>query len=246
MFNLKRKLYWLASFVLLLAATLFASVKGYFKPVFLTNIGIFLVFAFYTWQKNKRALIGRLLALLLIGAGLVFSASYTFNNILKPHQQDRINVWLQPSKCDPHGSLYNVIQSKLAIGSGGFYGRGYLEGIMTKLDYVPEQSTDFIFCTIGEEQGFVGTICILAIIFWLIYRIVVLAERQRSDFVRHYAYGVAGILFIHCFINIGMTMGLVPIIGIPLPFISYGGSSILAFSLMIGVLLKMDSQRFTA
>ena len=117
---------------------------------------------------------------------------------------------------------------------------------MTKLNYVPEQSTDFIFCTIGEEQGFFGSVGLLAILFLLIYRIVVLAERQRSEFARNYAYGAAGILFVHCFVNIGMTMGLVPIIGIPLPFISYGGSSLLAFSLMIGVLLKLDSQRFAA
>lgn len=245
-FNIKKKLYWMISFALLLAATIFATSKGHFKPVFITNLVILLAFAAYSWMDKKRALVGRLGILLIIGAILVFSASYTFNNILKSHQQDRINVWLQPSKCDPQGSLYNVIQSKLAIGSGGFYGKGYLNGTMTKLDYVPEQSTDFIFCTIGEEQGFLGAVGILIILFLLIYRIVVLAERQRAEFVRHYAYGVAGILFIHCFINIGMTMGLVPVVGIPLPFISYGGSSILAFSLMIGVLLKLDSQRFMA
>lgn len=244
--NIKKKTYWLIGFAVLLAATIFASSQGFFKPAFITNFVLLFAFSAYTWLDKKRALVGRLSALLAIGAVLAFSSSYTFNNILKPHQQDRINVWLQPSKCDPQGSLYNVIQSKLAIGSGGFYGKGYLNGTMTKLDYVPEQSTDFIFCTIGEEQGFLGAIGILTILFLLIYRIVVLAERQRSEFVRHYAYGVAGILFIHCFINIGMTMGLVPVVGIPLPFISYGGSSIMAFSLMIGVLLKLDSQRYMA
>ena len=242
-FSIKNKLYWLIGFLVLLATTIFISSKGYFLPIFIINLVIFIALVGYTWLDKKRALIGRLVTLLALGVIIVFSSSFTFNNVLQPHQQERINAWLQPSKSAP---LYNVIQSKLAICSGGFYGKGYLSGTMTMLDYVPEQSTDFIFCTIGEEQGFAGSVGIIAIIFLLIYRIVVLAERQRSDFARNYAYGIAGILFIHCFVNIGMTMGLVPVVGIPLPFISYGGSSILAFSLMIGVLLKLDSQRYTA
>lgn len=242
-FNIKQKLYWLGGFSVLLAATLFASSKGFFKYAFILNALVFIGFIVFNWAKNKRALVGRLFTFITIGGLLVFSASYTFDNVLKPHHQARINAWLQPSKTKP---LYNVVQSKLAIGSGGFYGKGYLNGKMTMLDYVPEQSTDFIFCTIGEEQGFVGSIGIVGIIFLLIYRIIVLAERQRSEFVRNYAYGVAGIIFLHCFVNIGMTMGLVPVVGIPLPFISYGGSSILAFSLMIGVLLKLDSERYKA
>ncbi len=242
--NFKQKLYWLIGFAILLATTIFiVSKTEWLKYVFLANALILLGLAFYHFAKNKRALVGRLVVLLSIGALLVFSASYSFNNILKPHHQARINAWLKPSE---GSALYNVVQSKLAIGSGGLYGKGYLNGKMTMLDYVPEQSTDFIFCTIGEEQGFVGVIGIVGIIFLLIYRIVSLAERQRSVFVRNYAYGVAGILFIHCFINIGMTMGVVPVVGIPLPFISYGGSSILAFSLMIGVLLKLDSERYRA
>jgi rod shape determining protein RodA len=241
-FNIKTKLYWLISFLILLSITLFASSRGYFLRVFIINLVLFIIFAGYTWLDKKRALISRLIIFLTLGAILVFSSNFAFNNILQPHQQARINAWLQPSKTAP---LYNVIQSKLAIGSGGFYGKGYLNGTMTLLDYVPEQSTDFIFCTIGEEQGFVGSVGIIGIIFLLIYRIVVLAERQRSEFSRNYAYAIAGILFVHCFVNIGMTMGLVPVVGIPLPFISYGGSSILSFSLMIGVLLKLDSQRYT-
>lgn len=242
-FNVKKKFYLLMGFAVFLATTLFITSKGLFTVIFLINIAVFLGFLIYTWMDKKRALVARLSAILAIGILMVFSANYTFHKILKSHQQDRINAWLQPSKTD---ELYNVVQSKLAIGSGGFYGKGYLKGTMTMLDYVPEQSTDFIFCTIGEEQGFVGSVGIIGIIFLLIYRIVTLAERQRSEFARNYAYGVAGILFLHCFVNIGMTMGLVPVVGIPLPFISYGGSSILAFSLMIGVLLKLDSQRFTA
>lgn len=246
MLNLKNKIYWLISFAVLLAASVFMLAQDLFSPVLIINTVIFLIFTGILWQNRKSGLILRLFALLVIGGIIAFSANYSFNNLLKPHQQDRMNVWLQPSKCDPQGSLYNVIQSKMTIGSGGFEGKGYLEGTMTKLNYVPEQSTDFIFCVIGEEQGFIGTFGVIALMSLLLYRIIVLAERQRSDFSRHYAYGVAGIIFIHFFINIGMTMGLVPIIGIPLPFISYGGSSILGFTLLIGVLLKLDSNRFTA
>lgn len=241
--SFKKKLYWLIGFLILSALSVFLSSRNLFLPVLCVNIALFLGIAGYTWLEKKRGLIARLLILLVIGSGLVYSASFTFNNVLQSHQRNRINAWLQPSKTT---ELYNVVQSKLAIGSGGLYGKGYLKGTMTMLDYVPEQSTDFIFCTIGEEQGFIGSVGIIGIIFLLIYRIVVLAERQRSVFSRNYAYGVAGILFVHCFINIGMTMGLVPVVGIPLPFISYGGSSILAFSLMIGVLLKLDSKRFSA
>jgi rod shape determining protein RodA len=132
----------------------------------------------------------------------------------------------------------------MAIGSGGLTGKGYLNGTLTKLNYVPEQRTDFIFCTVGEEQGFVGSLAIIGLFIFLIIRVIDLAERQRLNLFRNYGYGVAGILFLHFIINIGMTMGLLPIIGIPLPFISYGGSSLLAFSIMIAVLLKFDSQRY--
>ncbi len=246
MLNLKNTFYWLISFAVLLAATIYTAYQEFFFPVFIINLLIFLAFAIILWQNRKPGLIVRLFSLLAIGGLIAFSSNYTFNNLLKPHQQDRLNVWLQPSKCDPQGSLYNVIQSKMTIGSGGLDGKGFLNGTMTKLNYVPEQSTDFIFCVIGEEQGFIGSFGVISLIALLLYRIVVLAERQRSDFSRHYAYGVAGIIFFHSFINIAMTMGLVPIIGIPLPFISYGGSSILGFTLLIGVLLKLDSNRFTA
>jgi len=137
------------------------------------------------------------------------------------------------------------LQSKAAISSGGVQGKGFLQGNMTKLNYVPEQSTDFIFCTVGEEQGFIGSFAIITLFLILIVRISIIAERQRSNFSRQYAYGVAGIIFIHFMINLGMTMGLMPIIGIPLPFISYGGSSLMGFTLMIGVLLKLDSHRYS-
>jgi len=203
----------------------------------------FAVLGFIQW-KNKR---GRLVSVLglavVVGAGLSFAAGFAYN-ALKPHQQDRINVWLKPDKADPRGSLYNLHQSKLAIGSGGLTGKGIFKGTLTKLNYVPEQSTDFIFCTVGEEQGFIGSVGLVVLFTLLLIRITNIAERQRSNFSRHYAYGVAGILFIHIFINIGMTMGLLPIIGIPLPFISKGGSSLLGFTVMIAVLLKLDSHRY--
>ena len=183
---------------------------------------------------------------ILLSAGLVFMVSHAFNKILQPHQQDRINVWLRPEQCDPQGSLYNVLHSKIAIGSGGLQGKGFLNGSMTNLNYVPEQTTDFIFSTIGEEQGFVGSAGIIILYTMLILRIIAMAGRMRPGFNQNYAYCVAGLLFFHFFVNIGMTMGLVPIIGIPLPFISYGGSSLLAFTLMMAVLFKMDSTRFVA
>lgn len=174
------------------------------------------------------------------------SVNYLVNNILKEHQQERIWVWLRPEKCDPLGSLYNLEQSKYAIGSGGYFGKGFLEGERTKLDYVPEQSTDFIFCTVGEEWGFFGSFIIIALFITLLLRILFLAERQRFSFAKFYAYGVASILLFHIFVNVGMTMGVLPVIGIPLPFISYGGSSMISFSIMIGILLKLDSERSSA
>ncbi|MCB0661484.1 MAG: rod shape-determining protein RodA, partial [Saprospiraceae bacterium] len=211
--------------------------------VLLGTVIVFAATAFYHWGLKKDKVVFLLLTGLLIGATITFSANYAFNNFLASHQRDRINVWLRPSLCDPRGSLYNLVQSKMAIGSGGFQGKGFLEGNMTKLNFVPEQTTDFIFCTIGEEQGFIGTVAIIGLYLLLLIRITTLAERQRSDFSKYYAYGVAGIIFIHVFINIGMTIGLMPVVGIPLPFISYGGSSLLGFTLLIGVLLKLDAHR---
>lgn len=181
----------------------------------------------------------------LVTVAIIFSTSvnYIVNNLIGDHRQERIWVWLRPEKCHPLGPLYNVEQSKFAIGSGGWTGKGFLQGERTKLDYVPEQSTDFIFCTVGEEWGFLGTTFIILVFFALILRILFLAQRQRSLFTKYYALGVACILFFHVFINVGMTTGLVPVIGIPLPFISYGGSSLLSFSILMGLLIKLDSNR---
>jgi rod shape determining protein RodA len=192
-----------------------------------------------TRQRLQWMLVGLILAIILVQV-----ANFACYTLLAPHQQQRIKVWLQPANnADTRGSAYNLLHSKMAIGSGGFSGKGFLDGNMTKLKYVPEQSTDFIFCTVGEEQGFIGVVGVVVLYVLLLYRITLLAERQRSNFSRIYAYGVAGILFAHFIVNIGMTMGLFPIIGIPLPMLSYGGSSLIGFTLMIGVLLKLDNHR---
>ena len=186
-----------------------------------------------------------LIPAMIFSGGLAFSAQYVFENVLEQHQQNRINDWLRPSLSDPQGTIYNVRQSKLAIVSGGFKGKGFLGGTYTKLNYVPEQSTDFIFSTIGEEQGLIGAFGIIAIFVMLMLRLTIIAERSRLPFGRIFSYGVAGIIFIHFFINIGMSIGIVPVIGIPLPFISKGGTSLLAFSILIAIVLKQDSQRFS-
>ncbi len=200
----------------------------------LVNIGI----------KNVQSTLG---TVVVAATSILYASSvnYIFNNVLRRHQQERIWVWLRPEKCDPLGPLYNLEQSKFAIGSGGWTGKGFLQGERTKLDYVPEQSTDFIFCTVGEEWGYLGTSFVILVFFGLIFRIFQLANRQRSNFAQFYAYCVAAILFFHVFINIGMTIGLVPVIGIPLPFISYGGSSLMSFSILMGILIKLDSGRLS-
>jgi rod shape determining protein RodA len=237
---------WRAAGGLLLALVAgFLTEQGYYTEVLAGSVAVFLILSGVLWWPKKRSrIVGLLWTAVFAGAVLAYVSNHVFHNVLKPHQQDRLNVWLQPGKCDPRGSLYNVLQSKMAIGSGGIRGKGFLEGTMTKLNYVPEQSTDFIFCTIGEEHGFIGTFSIVGLFLLLLIRITIIAERQRSNFSRQYAYGVAGILFIHFFINIGMTMGLMPIIGIPLPFLSKGGSSLLGFTIMIAVLLKLDRHRY--
>lgn len=246
-FNFKSRK-WLAALTALGFFTLGALLlsKDQVEVVIISSLIAFLLSALYVYRSKKSRIPSFLIAAGVFGIGLSFASNYAFNNVLLPHQQDRINVWLQPSICDPGGNLYHVLQSKMAISSGGLQGKGFMNGTMTKLNYIPEQSTDFIFCTIGEEQGFIGTFGIIALFFLLLYRILMIAERQRSGFSRRYAYAVAGIIFVHFFINIGMTMGLMPIIGIPLPFISKGGSSLLGFTIMMAVLLKLDSHRANA
>jgi rod shape determining protein RodA len=184
----------------------------------------------------------KILAGMCIAILFVISVDYAMNNILKPHQQHRIYVTLGLED-DPKGVGYNVNQSKIAIGSGGFSGKGYLNGTQTKLHFVPEQSTDFIFCTVGEEWGFLGTAFVILLYVGLLMRMIVLAERQRSSFSRIFGYGFISILFTHFLINIGMTIGLLPVIGIPLPFFSYGGSSMWAFTVFLFIFLRLDASR---
>ena len=167
---------------------------------------------------------------------------WVVNHVLKEHQRNRIKVLLDPS-FDTRGLGYQVTQSKIAIGSGGFWGKGYLGGTQTKFDFVPEQSTDFIFCTIGEEFGFVGVLAVIVLFLFFLWRLLYLADQQRSRFARAYGFGVVGILFFHFLVNIGMTIGLMPIMGIPLPFFSYGGSSLWSFTILLFIFLKLDAHR---
>ena len=172
----------------------------------------------------------------------VLGTNYFVNDVLSAHHSKRINILLG-KEFDPYGAGYNLIQSKIAIGSGGGIGKGFLNGTQTRFDFVPEQSTDFIFCTIGEEWGFLGSFVFILLFIGLITRVILLAERQRSSFSRIYGYSVACILFLHFTINIGMTIGLLPTVGIPLPFISYGGSSLLGFTILLFIFLNLDSYR---
>lgn len=181
-------------------------------------------------------------AVCLAMISVVYSVDFFFNKILQPHQQKRILILLHP-ELDKKNEGYQINQSKVAIGSGGLWGKGFLQGTQTKFDFVPEQSTDFIFCTIGEEHGWIGSSFIIGLYVFLLSRIVWLAERQKDRFARIYGYSVASILFFHFTINIGMTIGLFPIIGIPLPFFSYGGSSLWAFTILLFIFLKLDAHR---
>ncbi|MCK4677780.1 MAG: rod shape-determining protein RodA [Bacteroidales bacterium] len=192
--------------------------------------------------RRRKAIVIKLIGLFIVATGFVFSVEYAFENILEPHQQTRVNVLLG-KEVDLRGAGYNVNQSKIAIGSGGFTGKGFLNGTQTKYDFVPEQSTDFIFCTVGEEWGFLGSLVVIALYIGLLLRIIMIAERQRSIFSRIYGYGVASIFFFHFAINIGMTIGLAPVIGIPLPFLSYGGSSLWAFTILLFILIRLDESR---
>ncbi len=206
----------------------------------LITLGVIAISVFLFISRTKKNII-LVLIFYLLASSIVFTTSIVYNR-LEPHQKDRIDILLQ-KKIDPKGKGYNVEQSKIAIGSGGFLGKGYLQGTQTKYDFVPEQDTDFIFCTVGEEWGFVGSVLVLFLELFLILRIIFLAERQRSSFSRIYGYGVAGILFFHLAVNIGMTIGLVPVIGIPLPFFSYGGSSLWSFTILLFIFVKLDANR---
>jgi len=233
--------------------------SGYFLLIFLGMIVLFIadflvptsilipiivvIGGFFAYQnKRKQKMMFSMIITTIVAIAYLFFVKLAYEKVLEPHQRTRIEIMLG-LKTDPKGAGYNVIQSKIAIGSGQVTGRGFLEGTQTKYGYVPEQSTDFIFSTIGEEWGFIGCSVVIALYIFLLLRVINLAERQRSTFSRVYGYCVASIIFFHVFINIGMTIGIIPVIGIPLPFISYGGSSLWSFTVLLFIFLKLDSNR---
>lgn len=225
-----------------LAAVVLFLLTLYFSKwyVLIGLVVLFIMLMFFIERSKKN--IWKMIAVFAVSAMFVFSVDFFFYEVLKQHQRNRINIILGIEK-DTRGVGYNLHQSKIAIGSGGFSGKGYMQGTMTKYNFVPEQHTDFIFCTIGEEFGFIGSFLLLSLYLAFLIRLILLAERQRSPFSRIYGYAIASIIFFHLMVNIGMTIGLMPVIGIPLPFLSYGGSSLLMFSLMFFVFLKQDANK---
>ena len=208
-------------------------------------VGVFTLLLLAVLGLNRRVLRHHLL--LAVGVwvaviGMVIGVDFFYNQVLQPHQRQRIEILINPS-ADPLGKGWNVTQSKIAIGSGGLAGKGFLQGTQTKFDFVPEQSTDFIFCTVGEEFGWAGSLVVIALYLTLLWRIVYVAERQNSVFGRTYGYCVASVIFFHMTVNIGMTIGLAPVVGIPLPFFSYGGSSLWSFTILLFSLLALDAYR---
>ena len=212
------------------------------KPLILTIIALVVIlFVYYRSRIINRNWILSALVFVMIG-GFVFSVDYVFVNVFKQHHRDRFNILLG-KEVDMKGIGYNTNQSEIAIGSGGWFGKGYLEGTQTKGGFVPEQHTDYIFTTVGEEWGFLGSLFIIGLFLCLIMRIIYLAERQKTKFSRVYGYCVASVLFIHFFVNIAMVAGIFPTIGVPLPFFSYGGSGLWGFTILLFIVLKMDANK---
>ena len=212
--------------------------------VLIIVLAVILAGMVYAWFIYRLKLVNQAIiyAFLLGGLLYLFTVDYAFHTALKPHQQTRINIMLGMED-DPFGEGYNLNQSLISIGSGGFTGKGYLNGTQTKFKFVPEQSTDFIFCTVGEEWGFIGSMVVIGLFVWLLLRLMMMAERQRTTFVRAYGYGVFALFLVHFFVNIGMTIGVMPVIGIPLPFFSYGGSSLWGFTMLLFIFLRLDAGR---
>lgn len=236
----------LSSYVLILGAgaiVLFVLALLLNPYILIISLAIIaLISYFIIHRRNRKAKFIYFFGIFVFCSLVVLGVKFGYNEVLESHQKDRIEVLLG-KKQDYKGVGYNVNQSKIAIGSGGMFGKGFLQGTQTKFNFVPEQDTDFIFCTIGEEWGFVGSVIIVFMFVWLCVKIIKVAERQRSNFARIYGYGIAGIIFFHFFVNIGMTIGLLPVIGIPLPFISYGGSSLWSFTLMLFIFIRQDASR---
>lgn len=214
------------------------------ETVLIIVLAVFLAGVVYAWFIYRLRMVNQAIiyAFLLGGLLYLFTVDYAFHEVLQPHQQTRINIILG-TEDDPFGEGYNLNQSLISIGSGGFAGKGYLNGTQTKFKFVPEQSTDFIFCTVGEEWGFIGSTVVIGLFVWLLLRLLMMAERQRTTFVRAYGYGVFGLFLVHFFVNIGMTIGVMPVIGIPLPFFSYGGSSLWGFTTLLFIFLRLDAGR---
>ncbi|MDR2886418.1 MAG: rod shape-determining protein RodA [Bacteroidales bacterium] len=236
-----------AGILLLTGGTLFALnhyLFKYFSNEITVLIAVLVSGIVFAWYFYMRKAMASLTIYLFLTGSLLFmnSVDYAFDNMLREHHRDRINILLG-KKSDPHGTEYNVNQSLISIGSGGLTGKGYLQGTQTKYKFVPKQSSDFIFCTIGEEWGFLGAVSVMGLYLFLLLRLVFLAERQRFVFSRVFGYCVASVFFVHVFINIGMAIGIVPVIGIPLPFFSYGGSSLWSFTIMLFVFLRLDAGR---
>ena len=234
-----------AGFIMLLAVgvvAVFVLTLVWTKNIMLIVLGCLFALTLTYFLLNKKKHLWAMVAVFAAFFALVFASDYLFYHFLEAHQRLRFEVILGLND-DVKSAGYNLNQSRIAIGSGGFLGKGFLQGTQTKYDFVPEQHTDFIFCTIGEEGGFLGSLVVILLYVGMLIRIVRMAERQRSDFSRVYGYSIAGILFVHVAINIGMTIGLVPVIGIPLPFLSYGGSSLLAFTVMLAIFVKQDANR---
>ena len=211
-------------------------------PIYIMVGLVFLAIVFLLVVRRTSLLIWITVGVLILSCTMVSSINYVFENVMQAHQRTRINVLLG-KQVDIKGAGYNVQQSKIAIGSGGFWGKGFLQGTQNKFRFVPEQSTDFIFCTIGEEYGFFGSFIFVFLYIFLLYRLLMMAERQRQKFNRVYGYSVVCILFFHFVINVGMTLGLMPVIGIPLPFISYGGSALLSFTVLLFIFIRLDANR---
>lgn len=212
------------------------------QPYIFIGIGSLTLLLILFQEKSRKRILSTI-ALMLVISSFVFGIDYFLNNLIKPYQRSRIEAIFRPELVNPKAEGWNLEQSKIAIGSGGFSGKGFLEGTQTKFGYVPEQSTDFIFSTLAEEHGWLGCAVLIFLFIALVMRLVFIAERQKSKFARFYGYAVAGIIFFHFTINIAMTIGLFPVVGIPLPFISYGGSSLWSFTIMLFVLLKIDMHR---
>lgn len=206
----------------------------------LWSVGLTVPFVLHYFNVSRSRSVLPSLGLFIAAVGFTFFVDYAFDNILQSHQQDRV-LDLLGLKSDPQGTGYNAMQSKIAIGSGGVWGKGFLQGTQTRFSFVPEQSTDFIFCTVGEEWGFVGSMVVISLFIILILRLMKMGERQNEPFARIYCYSVAAIIFMHFFINIAMAIGIFPVVGIPLPFFSYGGSSLLAFTILVFIAIRLDS-----